>query len=121
MKFTQEEREMAVGAFLDVDRDSWKRIIDSIDPDQIPEFIHQRLADAYTSLNEEYGEMSGSVYIQNIAKMSDETLYWLLCLVGNSPWKGTSRDALAPCGHPKHGDSFHCGTTGCYNYAGRYI
>lgn len=76
----QHEREMCVGALLDITVGEWDAWVKSptTDVDSIDEQVNMLLATMIAALHGMEGEFSPQIYIQQIALMSDATLKWTL-------------------------------------------
>lgn len=77
----QHEREMLVGAVLDISVGQWQTWLDTADPLNTPEPIQQRVADLITGLREHNQDR----YLQSLVRLTDAGLLWVVDHVGNNP------------------------------------
>jgi hypothetical protein len=82
MSLAQHEREMLVGAFLDITADTWGRWIVATGDDQIPAELHEHVIRICMGMAraEDY-----QFYLQALALLSDDNLTWLVDQVGSNP------------------------------------
>lgn len=80
----QHEREMLVGALLDITIDGWRQWILAVTDDGIPDTLHSHVANLIMGLSGTDGRTYQD-YLQAICLLSDASLLWLVRGAGNSP------------------------------------
>lgn len=80
----QHEREMLVGAFLDITAAQWKAWVQRTGDDAIPEELHQHVVAILLGLEGAEGRDYRD-YLQALCLLSDDSLLHLVREVGNSP------------------------------------
>ena len=71
----QHEREMTVGAFLDIQHKTWVEWVQRTGDDAIPAELHEHVVTIITDMADPDG---GQMYLQTIALLSDDNLRWLV-------------------------------------------
>lgn len=80
----QHEREMLVGAFLDITTDGWRQWILATGDDGIPTDLHEHVANIIMGLGHTDGRTYQD-YLQALCLLSDTSLLWLVRNAGTSP------------------------------------
>lgn len=89
----QREREMVVGAFLDVTHNTWVAWVQTTGDDEIPDELHAHVVSILTSLAAAAQVRGDDVadayqpYLQALALLSDSALVWLVEQTGTNPLK----------------------------------
>jgi hypothetical protein len=80
----QYQREMMVGAFLDITTDQWKAWVTATGDDAIPTDLHRHVVAIMLGLSRTDGHTYQD-YLQALCMLSDESLVWLVRQAGTSP------------------------------------